>query len=227
MKSFFVTFDTDWVHECAVEYVVELLNKYNVQGTFFATGRYECLLREKDCHESGIHPNFNPILEGKGGSLYEAIDSLLEIYPQSVGIRSHSLTQSSQILAYSFQKGILYDSNQYNPNGGIPYKDYSGLMRFVHNYVDLGHLIDRTELTIENMNINQEMINIFDFHPIHIYLNSPNLEFYQSIKHLTTSKQSLNSSRNKKVRGIGDLFVEILVYMQANNISGGTLKNLL
>ena len=221
-----LTFDTDWVHEDAIKHVVSLLDKYDQKGTFFATNQYNVFKNPTFNHEVGIHPNFNVLLNKGKLSYKRVLDDLCNIYPDSKGIRSHSLTTSSLILDYCYKLGLLYDSNQYHPSGAEVFFDYSNLYRFTHNYVDLGHLINGKELTIENIDFHLKNINIFDFHPIHIFLNTPDLKFYNSIKQFTNHKD-LKQHRNITKRGIGDLFLDLLIFLDNNNIQSRSLINLI
>lgn len=226
MKTFILTFDTDWVNEIAVEYVIDLLDTYGVTATFFATNRYSCLKNNKK-HEVGIHPNFNGLLNG---TLYNAnskniLKDLLEEYPESIGFRSHSLTQSSNILAEAQNIGLQYDSNIYHPEGGQPYLDYSGLIRFTHNYVDLGHLLDKRPFNLSEFSFSENNMNILDFHPIHIYLNTPSVSYYEGIKIHTKSHEFLRNNINTKEKGVGDFFIEVLSFLKSNSIETYPLKN--
>ena len=225
MKKIALTFDTDWVDEIAIEYVIELLNKYDAIGTFFATNHYGCL-KQKIKHEVGIHPNFNNLLNGtsKNISAKTVLSRILEEYPDSIGFRSHSLAQSSGILADAKKLGIKYDSNLYNPYGANQYVDYSGLIRFTHNYVDLGHLIFEKPLDLSEIIFSKKYINILDFHPIHIFLNTPSVAFYEGIKTQTKSKVHLRNNINKKEKGVGDLFIDLLKFLKFNSIETNTLK---
>lgn len=212
-----LTFDTDWVHESALDYLIGILDNYNQEATFFATNEYRVFLTNGFCHEIGIHPNFNYLLTN-GITNYESIiNELFQIYPKSKGFRSHSLTTSSLILNYIHELGFVYDSNQFHPLGAALYQDYSKLFRFTHNYVDLGHLMDGSKLTFHNMNLSTMYLNVFDFHPIHIFLNTPTIEFYNEHKHLTSSSK-LGLFRNTNERGVGDLFIELLDYLKENKI---------
>lgn len=221
-----LTFDTDWVNEIAIEYVVNLLDKYDQRGTFFSTNKYQIFLKKGFKHEIGLHPNFNNLLS-KGDSNYEdIINNLHKIYPKAKGFRSHSLTSSSHILNYFKSLSFEYDSNLYNPNPSKPYKDFSGLIRFSHNYVDHGHLIENKELSIENIRLSNSELNVLDFHPIHIFINTPTLEYYKKYKHLTKSK-NIKDVRNNRVKGIGDLFCELLNYLKTNSIKTQTLISII
>src|SRR5438093_4130128 len=113
------TFDIDWAPEPVIQDVIDFLDSYNISGTFFATHNSKILKRiEKEGkHEIGIHPNFNRLLTGESGNYQKIIGDLLEMYPKSIGLRSHSLAHSCPILMYCLEKGIKYDSNIYIPFG--------------------------------------------------------------------------------------------------------------
>lgn len=217
-----ITFDTDWVHESAIEHCVYLLDKYNQKATFFSTNNYKLFNTKDFNHEIGIHPNFNDLLN-QGLSNYKLIiNDLVKLFPNAKGFRSHSLTTSSHILAYLNSLGFVYDSNLFHPEGGKGYYDYSGVFRFIHNYVDLGHLLDGSPLEVDEIKLSDNHINILDFHPIHVYLNTPTVEYYNKIK-FSTNNKDLIEFRNKSVKGIGDLFIEILEHMKINKINSKPL----
>tara|TARA_B100001059_G_scaffold102681_1_gene102436 strand:+ start:17179 stop:17868 length:690 start_codon:yes stop_codon:yes gene_type:complete len=217
-----LSFDTDWVNKLALEYVIDLLNYYDQKGTFFATNDYEILSAEHLPHEVGLHPNFNHLLVNGNSNYKQIIDELFEIYPNAKGFRSHSLTTSSVILNYFKSLGLKYDSNIYHPDGAIKFKDFSGLQRFTHNYVDLGHLMSGLDLTLDNIKFSKKNLNIFCFHPIHIYLNIPSLSYYERIKHLVPSEK-IASLRNDKQKGIGNLFIDFLEFLKKKKIKTKTL----
>ena len=226
MNRIILTFDTDWVHEIAVEHVINLLDTYGVTGTFFATNHYNCLKNNKK-HEVGIHPNFNNLLNGSSKNICakSIINDMLEEYPESIGFRSHSLTQSSSILAEAKNSGLQYDSNIYHPDGGRPYIDYSGLIRFTHSYVDLGHLIEKRPFELSEIIFSDIEMNILDFHPIHIYLNTPSVSYYEGVKNYTNSHALLKNNINNKEKGVGDLFIMLLTFLKSNSIETYPLKN--
>ncbi len=225
-SSICLTLDTDWAHEVCIADVLELLNRYNVKATFFATNLpYTCLC-ETSSTEVGIHPNFNKILAGDGGSIKDIIDELLGFYPRARGLRSHSLTSSSAILNYSKERGLIYDSNLYNPNQAMSYLDYSGLIRFTLFWSDYGMLMDAIPLTLAGIPFKPQADNILIFHPIHIYLNTPNIPFYHSIKHQVHDYSIIKDFRNTEQRGVRDLFIDLLECCHIHSVSTRTLSNM-
>jgi len=226
MKSVCITFDTDWAPEEAVEQVVELVREHQVSATFFATNYYKCLQKLSENIEVALHPNFNNILKGNGEKFEDVFDQLHSMYPLAMGFRSHSLTQSSHILQYAKQKGLCYDSNSFNPNQAKAFVDYSGLLRFTHAWVDLGHLLENKEFSLSEIPIQENADNILDFHPIHVFINTSSSDFYNSVKHLTTNVKELEKQINSDSKGIKTLFVDLLAYIKQNKIETQTLYQL-
>ena len=105
----------------------------------------------------------------------DVIEDLLSIFPESKGIRSHSMTCSSELL-YQFKNcGLIYDSNQFFPyNWSIkPYTCFSGIRRIPYNWEDDVHFLYNRKYDYQPT-INPRNFYVFDFHPIHIYLNTIN-----------------------------------------------------
>ena len=65
-EKVFLTFDIDWASDFVLEYCIDLIESAQVKATFFVTHETPLLerLRENPNFELGIHPNFNPLLEG-------------------------------------------------------------------------------------------------------------------------------------------------------------------
>ena len=63
----FLTIDIDWAPDFVILDTVELLLKYNVVATILVTHDSPLLqdLRSHKNFEFGIHPNFNPLLNGR------------------------------------------------------------------------------------------------------------------------------------------------------------------
>jgi len=226
INSICITFDTDWAPEEAVADAIELINTYKINVTIFATNFYSCLQNLPANIEVGLHPNFNNILKGNGQSFEKVFDELYAIYPKAKGLRSHSLTQSSYILMHAKEKGIVYDSNTYNPNQAKAFVDYNGLLRFTHCWVDLGHILDKKEFVIKEIPLKTESHNIVDFHPIHTFINTDTLSFYNNVKHLTTNATELNKSKNNTNHGIRTLFINLLDDIKQNHIQTKTMYQL-
>jgi len=62
----FLTFDVDWCSDEVLSYTLDIVEKYDINSTFFITHQTALLdrMRENPKIELGIHPNFNPLLNG-------------------------------------------------------------------------------------------------------------------------------------------------------------------
>lgn len=220
------TSDIDWAPEHVIEYSISLFEKYETKCTFFCTNQSETLSNcNKELFELGIHPNFNPLLEGKGGNIDEVIENILNIYPESKGVRSHSLTQNSVILNKFSEKGLIYDANQFMPyqNNIKPFKIWNGLVRIPFNWEDALHMEFANSFENIGLDLISNDTNILNFHPIHIYLNTENIERYKMAKKYYHNPQKLKEYQNNKTFGIRILLINILDYVKTNNIKTNKL----
>lgn len=186
-NSIFLIFDIDWACDEVLNYCVDLLEKYEAKATFFVTHPTSVLdrIRENQNFELGIHPNFNFLLNGDhryGSNFKEVINYYHEMVPDAVSVRSHSLTQSASIIDEFVVRGIKYDVNllimylseiELKP---IPYY-HNGFMRLPYFWEDDTYILYNREVGMETLLRNQGL-KIFDFHPIHVFLNTSDLRQY-------------------------------------------------
>ena len=199
LNDIFITIDIDWACDDVLHDTINLLENAGVSATWFVTHDTPILnrLRANKNFELGIHPNFNNLLSGEGGiDFRKIIDNLLEIVPEAISARSHSLTFNAHILSYFKEVGIKYDCNQYIPNySGIeinPWLHFNGMVRVPHFWEDDCAFSGSLDYGLDNL-ILLNGLKVFDFHPIHIYLNSENIERYNCAKRfLDLPKELLN-----------------------------------
>jgi hypothetical protein len=222
------SFDIDWAPEAVIEDLLNLLASYKTPATLFATHRSELLVKEevRDYHEIGIHPNFNRSLNGNSTvNFQQIIDDLRTIYPAAVGLRSHSLAHSCPILIYCLEKNFIYDSNIYVPFGkNITPFDYFGLIRIPYNWEDDGQWVAGKDFSESGLDLNSA-INILSFHPIHVYLNTPNQAYYESVKEFYQVPEKLINLRNTRIPGTRDLLISLLEYCESQNLERVRLKD--
>ena len=188
----FLTIDIDWAHDEIIYDTICLVEKTGVRATWFVTHETCCLkrLRENPLFELGIHPNFNPLLMGDhslGETAEEVIDRVLEIVPEAKSVRSHSMTQSSVLLNLFSQKGLTHDCNHYIPQQSKiiiePWHLWNGLIRVPYFWEDdlsciYKDCFDPTSL------LRRQGLRVFDFHPIHLFLNTTDLNIYNETRNL-------------------------------------------
>jgi hypothetical protein len=216
------TSDIDWAPEEVIADTMNLLEYYGVKCTFFSTHHsLELAKSNKKLFEIGIHPNFNPILSGKSDKRPEdIIDDLLDIHPEAQGVRSHSMLQSTNLLQLFADKKLLYEANHFMPyqTGIKPFKLWTGMVRIPYNWEDDVHWAYGYSFDQCGMELSDDNLLVFDFHPIHIYLNTENKYRYNEAKKFYQEPKTLINYRNKEVRGTRDLFISLLTYCKQNNI---------
>jgi hypothetical protein len=209
------TIDIDWAPEAVIADTLALLTEYGARATLFATHASAVLRNcDRDRFEIALHPNFNPILDGRtvGLSADDVLDSLLAIYPEALGARSHSLAFSSSILDSMAKRGLVYESNQMMPYQPpvSPYLLWMGLVRIPYNWEDDIHFtyaygFDQHRLT------EGPGYNIVDFHPIHVFLNTEAAGRYNTARQHYHDPDALQPHVNRgPVPGARDLLVHFL-----------------
>lgn len=227
-----LTFDIDWAPDCVLAQLRDRLKLHDVRATFLVTHQSDLLddLR-RDGHTLGIHPNFSPG-STQGDSTLQIIENLLKIVPDASIMRTHGLVQSSRLLiviARAFPQIQLdlslftYRSQRCEITSFYFSPDYPPLRRLNYNWED--------DIAFNDPEFDPSKFafwgneHIFDFHPLHIYLNSSNGSEYSRLKeHL--GHRSLTSAAEQELkrfvnhgRGIGSYFDLVL--------SGGIELNLL
>lgn len=191
----FITFDIDWAHDEVLQDTIALVSPTGVPATWFVTHDTPGLelLRRNKRFELGLHPNFNRLIfEGHKDNAYSAseiVEELLALIPEARVIRSHSVTQSSRLTRLFQDLGITHESNDYIPHfSGVkvkPWRMETGMIKAPYFFSDeLWTLLDSERQTTFNSLGTFPGLRIFDFHPIHVFLNTENLDRYERTRHL-------------------------------------------
>lgn len=212
--------DTDWAPEYMVRLSLDLLIKAQVKATIFLTGEYNCVREyQGDLLEFGIHPNFardfsNPI---------KVIDDIRALVPKAVGTRSHNLIQSTPILSQVAQAGLNYDCSYLC--FGVPYlsayRDWNNLVRIPYYWEDDTHSIYGLPWTVAPF-LESPGLKIFNFHPVHIYLNMEVLARYERLKVLGALPQLTDAQTAEHINtgsGTQTFMKELLVEIAIRKIT--------
>lgn len=227
LNKLFLTLDIDWANDDVLNDTIDLIERYDVAATWFATHQTRVLdrLRENPKFEIGIHPNFNFLLEGRndaGRSASEIVQRLMSIVPNSKAVRSHSMTQSSVILKIFKDVGLTHDANHFIPNhSGLelkPWMLWNGLCRVPYSWEDDVHLLYEVkgikQLSTSDIALNKNAgLKVFDFHPIHVFLNTEALDRYEKTRFLHQSPKELINYRHEGY-GTRNQLIELLELME-------------
>ena len=170
--------DTDWISEKGLGQVLDDFFE-DVPVTVFATGPYSSL-NESDLREIGVHPNY------EHSTPREALEPLLSEFPSAVGHRAHSLHYTERLRPLFYEFGISYDSAfmHYFKTDVQPSMIGRGVVELPQYFMDMFHLeMSRGKSTSETWDIGQvdfesAGLRIFNFHPVHLLLNTGTEEHY-------------------------------------------------
>jgi hypothetical protein len=198
-----ITFDMDWASDEVLADAIDLVEEADVAATWFVTNDTPLLqrLRKNQKFELGIHPNFNFLLNGdarNGATADEVVDRLLAIVPEAKSVRSHTLTQNYNLLNLFADKGLIYDCNHFIPyQAGIelrPWHLWNGLIKVPYFWEDDVACMYGESTSIEDL-VRRGGLKVFNFHPIHVFLNTEDLARYERTRSLHGHSSELVNHR--------------------------------
>ena len=221
MKTIFFTFDMDWAIDEVLDDFYQLIKQVDIVGTIHITHqtRFIDLFRKEKYLEIGVHPNYNTLLFDKGGGSIETVLSeIKEIVPEAICCRSHALTASSVIDGYYKKYGIKYDLNYYIPAmEGLriyPFKSSIGdFVRIPFIYEDDLYLNEGKPHCFKfYLGDSFDAVRVFNFHPIHLYLNTDSIDTYEKARPYFKNHTMLKKCKNQKNYGIRDFFLDLVTF---------------
>lgn len=194
----FLTFDVDWANDEVIADTHRLLSESNVAATFFATHdspEIRALSADENL-EVGLHPNFNTILDGsrRDGNSDKIISDLRLILPEAKSVRSHSITFSSVLCSSFARQGLTHDVNYFIPDFSDvelkPWLNWLGITMVPYFWEDDIACVDPNVGEVSSL-VSRQGIRVFDFHPIHVFLNTESLNRYERTRPLHQNPKEL------------------------------------
>ncbi len=209
------TSDIDWATEEVTAEMLGIFEQYNTKCTLFVTHPSKVLQNcNRDLFEIALHPNFNPILDNnnpQNKTQDSILDELLGWYPEAKGVRSHCMTQSTPMLSKFAQKGLLYDANHFLPYQKIQaFKLWNGMWRIPYNWEDDIHYLYEKSFEETGIELNENDLFVFDFHPIHVFLNTDCEQTYINAKPFYQNTEELKKHKNTTKTGARDMLISML-----------------
>jgi len=217
-----ITLDIDWASDFIIQKVDEMLKEKGVKATWFVTHNSAYLdnLSKNKNYELGIHPNFLPNTT-QGKTPKEILEKLKKIVPNAVSIRSHALHQNSHLLSLYKNHGIKFDSSIFlfkTKNIEPHYSPHLGLHRIPFFWEDDAETYEKNPDWSFESTKHIDGLKIYNFHPIHIILNTNNMHDFKKIQNKvqmdSLNDEILQKYVNKK-KGTKDIFLEILSFLQS------------
>lgn len=224
-----LSFDVDWASDEVLEDTIALLDGAGVKATFFATHKTAVLERlDRRRYEIGVHPNFNPLLEGKGkpGTTFrDVLRESMDMYDDIVGMRSHGVVSSGTILYHARELGFTYESNMYVPSGLPAFRDYDSLIRIAMFWSDYRELLVRTPYRADDLVLPVTCPAVLAFHPVHVFINSETPNRYVETKDLSPTEK-IKQRHQGEPKGIRDFLVEFLARIQREKLETVTMREI-
>ncbi len=192
-KNIAITLDTDWAPDFVIDQVTSALIANSVKATWFITHNSPAIERlghYPELFEVGIHPNFSA--GSTHGREPEAImDHCLELAPEAVSMRSHGLVQSTSLLklimtTYPITVDVsLFLPYQFDSSPFVYTSWGKSLLRIPYVWEDDHEMEQRfPDWSTERLLKSAARLRVVNFHPIHIYLNSSDMNGYLTVKKL-------------------------------------------
>lgn len=202
-----VTVDTEWCPDPVIADTVDLLDDHGVSATLFSTHDDGV---DADGHERALHPNFL----ADDTTEVEALDTVARAYPDATGLRSHGMYVHSPLRAEYEAYGIGYESNYaaYLVDALEPFWMFGEAVQFPVYFMDdtwLRLRADPDALPSVDELLCGPGLRVLDFHPVHVYLNTPDIDYYRARKDAYHDPDRLREERYEGL-GVRDLFVEVL-----------------
>lgn len=207
--------------------LARFLSEYSLPGrcTFYAHKPFRNLepFAEKGEHEVGPHPVWVDLDRWKDN--LESITTHLTVQPR--GLRSHSCAFSHMIAIGLNDLGYRYTSNadQLFQKGIRPYRQPWGIWELPIYYMDnmdfwmpknwpeLAHQPFRRDLI--EVALGSTDLFVFDFHPLHIALNTPGYQQYSAVRSRVLEGGESPFALRYEGHGTDDFFREVCAAMLA------------
>jgi len=229
-----ITLDVDWAPDFAIDFTGGLLVEAGARATWLATHGSDALDRvasRSDLFEVGIHPNFSPG-STHGETPQAVLAHCLELVPTATTVRTHSFVQSGPLLDLLLTESRLTaDLSIFLPGAPnlapVPYTLHS---RTIHRLPTFWEDDYEFEQKLPSWNLAAHVdsipgMKIFNFHPIHVYLNSGAPDAYAELKTRAPSltQASESDARDLANDGVGarTLFTAIAAKLA---VDGGGLR---
>jgi len=235
-----LTFDLEWAPDFAIEFVANELIQKKIKSTWFITHDSIAIrnLQNNPLFNFGIHPNFLPN-STHGETIKEIMKNLMDIIPNPKSIRTHGLFQSSYLYRILVREyGIEIDSSILMPEipNLVPHTvffEHEGkpLIRFPIFWEDDIEMYNPyRSWDLKNSKYNVDGMKVYNFHPLHIWLNSNNMkswEYLKSKNNLAELNENFAKQHiNEKPTGVRNLFKELCEHIHLKQKFSSTFSEL-
>jgi peptidoglycan/xylan/chitin deacetylase (PgdA/CDA1 family) len=212
--------DMDWAPDEVIDYSMALLAEHGIKATLFMTNTVGA---DTTGHELAIHPNFTTI------DFEKHVAERLEEFPEAKGTRSHSLMYTERLRPVYEKYGIEYQSNTmlYRQHSLRPFKISPQTIEVPLFWMDNFYIEMENyapSYVFDELQCSESGLKVFDFHPVHVFLNTESLDRYNEAKKFYKEPKELAKYRNTETRGTCDIFKGVLQQMQSSQPSRSLME---
>lgn len=240
-NDYILTFDVDWAPDFMIDNVSNQLIEQKLHATWFLTHdspSVQRLFEYRDLFDFGIHPNFFPN-STQGKNEKEIMDNFSKQFPDIKIIRTHALFQSTYFLRRLIEKYkikidvslFLSKTPNLQPHKIFLNDSFGQIIRVPFFWEDDIEMYDPTKKwTLEDSRFTSPGLKIFDFHPIHIFLNSDSMKSYEELKSRNSLKalteNDVAAYINTNSKGVDDFFHEVCDYIKTSQKKSYTISEI-
>lgn len=137
----------------------------------------------------------------------------MDFFPKAKSVRSHSLMQSEQLVDQFKEAGITHISNFYLPLLSkikiYPFYLWDKMIITPHMWQDNVEIKMHYIKKNYRFKIIPESLNVINFHPIHFYLNTIDLDLYNKVKRDLNNYKILKKNINTSF-GIKNILIKLI-----------------
>ena len=240
-KTVYLTFDIDWAHDEVIANTLNLLEKEQLPATLFITHKTPLLarMRANPNLELGVHPNFIPLDMGNCdvSKFLDYAQKILAMYktlvPEATTVRAHGLTQNSRLLDLMAEMGYTRESNLLvTLQSGVnlrAFYHWNGIMRVPYFWEDDIHCAEMERKTWDSWSpepfLDNICLKVFDFHPIHLYLNTEEMGRYEACRPYFQQPAELKKRANHEGEGDLTFLKNLIAGAREREYSFGVLRD--
>ena len=241
-KIIYLTFDIDWACDEVIAKTLDILEREDIPATLFITHDTPLLarMRQNEKLELGAHPNFIPLDLGNCdvSHFLDYAQGILQQYkdlvPEATTVRAHGLTQNSRLLDLMAEMGYTRESNLLiTLSSGMnlrAFYHWNGIMRVPYFWEDDIHCVEMERKYWDSWDaepfLDNSCLKVFDFHPIHIFLNTETLDRYEKARPYFQQPEKLRAMENKEVPGDHDFFLNLIRGAKERGYTFGLLRDI-
>jgi hypothetical protein len=193
-----ITFDIDWAPDCAIDFTAGLLKERGVKSTWFVTHlspAVERLRARPELFELGIHPNFMPG-SSHGTEPEIVLRNCMSFVPDAVSVRTHGLLQSGNLFdSVMSLTPISCDVSLFLPLSRrvdvVKYERFGQVLWRIPYVWEDDYIMEASPVDARSDDVfsgfdealsKASGVQVFNFHPIHVFLNSTSMDKYIEMK---------------------------------------------